>query len=49
MQYLSPVGSGPSSKMCPRWASQRLQSTSTRFMPWLPSVWVSTAALSTGA
>lgn len=32
MQYLLPVGGGPSSKTCPRWASQTAQRTSTRGM-----------------
>ena len=33
MQYRSPVGAGPSSKTCPRWPSQRLQTTSVRTIP----------------
>jgi len=32
MQWRWPVGSGPSSKTWPRWALQRLQSTSVRRM-----------------
>src|SRR6185503_11174226 len=32
MQYRSPVGLGPSSKTCPRWAPQRAQTTSSRSM-----------------
>ena len=33
MQKRRPVGLGPSSKTCPRWAPQRLQVTSVRIMP----------------
>ena len=35
MQKRSPVGSGPSSNTCPRWAPQSLQRTSTRVIPWV--------------
>lgn len=35
MQYRLPVGSGPSSKTCPRCPPHLLHLTSTRFMPWL--------------
>lgn len=37
MQNRWPVGWGPSSKTCPRWASQREQTTSVLTMPWLAS------------
>ena len=37
MQYLNPVGGGPSSKTCPRWPPQALQTTSILRMPWLKS------------
>ena len=37
IQYLRPVGAGPSSNTCPRCAAQRLQVTSVRTMPLLPS------------
>jgi len=33
MQYLFPVGFGPSSNTCPRWLPQFLHSTSVRFIP----------------
>ena len=33
MQYRFPVGLGPSSKRCPRWASHREQCTSVLVMP----------------
>gem|GEM_PF-3041210 len=33
IQYRSPVGSGPSSKTCPKWASHRLQRISVRIIP----------------
>ena len=32
MQYLSPVGSGPSSNTCPKWEPQLAHSTSVRRM-----------------
>src|SRR5439155_24125939 len=35
MQNRSPVGGGPSSKTCPRWASHRLHTTSVRSVKWL--------------
>ena len=41
MQYRLPVGSGPSSKTCPRWPSHRAQTTSVRRIPWLVSSRVS--------
>src|SRR5882762_2152220 len=44
MQYRSPVGCGPSSKMCPRWASHLLHFTSVRRIPWLASFSASTAS-----
>jgi len=43
MQYLKPDGSGPSGKICPRWASQQLQITSTLSIPKLWSLWYPTA------
>jgi len=49
MQKRSPVGGGPSGKTCPRCASQRLQCTSTRAIPWLSSVSVARFSLETGA
>src|SRR5258708_6223012 len=49
MQYLSPVGCGPSSKTCPRWASHRLHFTSVRRIPWLVSLSASTAPSLAGA
>src|SRR5438477_9453384 len=49
MQYRIPVGCGPSSKTCPRWASHRLHFTSVRRMPWLVSVSASTASSLAGA
>jgi hypothetical protein len=48
MQYLRPVGLGPSGKTCPRWAPQAAQVTSTRRIPSELSSWVSTAAESVG-
>src|ERR1700675_24016 len=48
MRYRKPVGVGPSSNSCPRWASHLLHFTSVRAIPWLRSVSVSTACLSTG-
>src|SRR5690242_20464584 len=33
MQYRSPVGRGPSSNTCPRWASHLAQRTSVRSIP----------------
>src|SRR6185295_13565429 len=49
MQYRSPVGSGPSSKTCPRCPSQAAHSTSVRVMKKLRSVLVPTAAPSMGS
>src|ERR1051325_1405925 len=49
MQYLNPVGSGPSLKTCPRWASHRLHFTSVRRMPWLRSSSSSTNSAFAGA
>ena len=37
-QYRNPVGAGPSSKTCPRWASHRAQLISVRTIPQLLSV-----------
>ena len=47
MQYRCWVGGGPSGKTCPRWASHRLQSTSTRTIPWLWSLSRRTASSAT--
>ena len=44
MQYRWPVGFGPSSKTCPRWPPQRVQTTSVRLMNRLLSGRVSTAS-----
>ena len=44
-----PVGAGPSGKMCPRWASQVAQRTSTRFMPSERSSMYSTRSSARGA
>src|SRR5215471_14027405 len=48
MQYLNPVGFGPSSKTWPRWPPQRRQWTAVRSMPSEVSSVVPTA-LSSGA
>ncbi len=37
IQYLKPVGGGPSSKTCPKWALQRPHCVSVRTIPWLLS------------
>ena len=37
IQNRRPVGSGPSSNTCPRWPSQREQSTSSRTIPYARS------------
>src|ERR1700751_517097 len=37
MQYRRPVGCGPSSNTCPRWASRSVQFTSSRIIPRLVS------------
>src|SRR5579871_6928300 len=37
MQYRNPVGAGPSSKTCPKWASHFEQRTSVRTMPYFVS------------
>src|SRR6266478_8192160 len=49
MQYRIPVGCGPSSKTCPRWASHRLHFTSVRRIPRLVSFSASTASSLAGA
>jgi hypothetical protein len=49
MQYLNPVGRGPSLKTWPRCDLQRLQSTSVRVIPWLVSVSTSACEGSIGA
>ena len=49
MQNRWPVGSGPSSKTCPRWEPQRAQTTSVRRIIRLLSGRVSTASLSAGS
>lgn len=36
-QYRKPVGGGPSSKTCPKWAPQRAHVISVLTMPWLTS------------
>src|SRR5271155_3721287 len=46
MQYRFPVGAGPSSKRCPRWAPQCLQTTSLRVIPSDLSTRISTASFS---
>jgi len=33
IQYLNPLGGGPSGKTCPKWASQTLHSTSILVIP----------------
>jgi hypothetical protein len=48
MQYLSPVGGGPSSNTWPRCASQRAHFTSTRIMPWVASRFSATAGSAMG-
>src|SRR5260370_27358670 len=42
IQYRRPVGLGPSSKTCPRCASQRRQETAVRVIPkrWSPVSWI---------
>src|SRR5580698_6019816 len=48
MQYRSPVGRGPSSKTCPRCASQRAHKTSVRDIPRLLSAFSTTFCLAIG-
>ena len=48
MQYRKCVGGGPSSKTCPRCASQRAHCTSSRTMPSEVSRWVRTFSLAIG-
>src|SRR5882724_6212789 len=48
MQKRRPVGRGPSSKIWPRWQSQRAQRLSVRSMPWLRSMWVMTFSWAMG-
>src|SRR5713101_3090662 len=47
--YRIPVGCGPSSKTCPRWASHRRHFTSVRRIPRLVSVSASTSSSLAGA
>ena len=49
MQYRSPVGSGPSSKTCPRCEPHRRQTTSDRDMKKLRSCFSATFSLEKGA
>ena len=48
MQKRRPVGRGPSSKTCPRWASHFAQRTSVRIMPCVASLCISTLSASWG-
>ena len=48
MQYLMPVGAGPSSNTWPRCAPQRAQLASVRSMPWLASGRASTESSEAG-
>lgn len=47
IQYLRPVGGGPSGKTWPRWPPQLLQWTSVRTIPWLSS-WLSSIESGSG-
>src|SRR2546427_11699003 len=49
MQYLSPVGLGPSSNSCPKWAPQLAHSTSVRRMNRVLSCFSRTFLSCTGA
>lgn len=49
MQYLRPVGRGPSSNTCPKWDPQLAHSTSVRRMNKLRSTFSSTLSFWTGA
>jgi hypothetical protein len=48
VQYRKCVGGGPSSKTCPRWASQRTHWTSSRTMPSEVSRWACAFSLAIG-
>src|SRR3954464_1236091 len=49
MQYLKPVGLGPSSNTCPRWASHFRHITSVRLIPYFVSVSFLTFSSAMGA
>ena len=49
MQYLRPVGAGPSSNICPKWAPQLEQCASVRVIKKLRSTVVPTASSAIGA
>ena len=49
MQYLRPVGAGPSSNICPKWAPQLEQCASVRVIKKLLSTVVPTASSDIGA